>query len=45
LAAAASAYAQDMRGTRARVLALIRPYLADEEAAMPAPKMQEAHDG
>ena len=45
LAAAAKTYAAAMTGTRARVLELMRPWLADPQAAAPAPEAMEAHDG
>ena len=45
LAKAAAAYGDEMGGTRARVMELIAPYLADQDAAQAAPTMLEAHDG
>lgn len=45
MAHAASAYAEAMNGTRARVLHLIAPYLADPKAGAREPRVLEAHDG
>lgn len=45
MAGAAAAYADAMRGTRARVMDLIAPYLSDPDAGPAAPRAQEAHDG
>ncbi len=45
MANAAIAYAEAMSGTRARVMELIAPYLADPAATPSAPKVLEAHDG
>lgn len=44
-AEAAKAYAHDMGGARARVLALIAPYLTDPKTPPIARPAQEAHDG
>lgn len=45
MADAASAYAEAMSGTRARVMALIAPYLCDPQTPRPEPQIREAHDG
>lgn len=45
MAYAAAAYAEDMSGTRARVLDLLAPYLSDPDAAPVTPLILEAHDG
>ena len=45
MATAAADYAEGMRGTRARVLQLIAPYLVDPKAAPKAAMPREAHDG
>lgn len=45
LATAAKTYADEMTGTRARVMALLVPYLADPAEAAAPPQPREAHDG
>lgn len=45
MADAASAYADAMSGTRARVMELIAPYLCPPDTPLPTPQLSEAHDG
>ena len=42
---AALSFAEEMTGTRARVVDLLAPYLAAQDAPTPRPQMREAHDG
>jgi len=42
---AALSFAEEMTGTRARVVDLLAPYLAAQDAPTPRPQMRETHDG